>query len=86
MRSAVGVFADATWGRDGVRPRAGMTPRVTATGDEPSVDLTTLDDGALVRAFQDGNRGAFDVIVVRHWPWRIESGRSLSYISRIIGL
>ena len=66
MRSAVGVFAGATWGRDSVRPRTGMSPRVRATGDEPSADLTKLDDGALVRAFQGGNRDAFDVIVVRH--------------------
>ena len=66
MRSAAGVFADTTWGRDDVRPRTGMTPKVRASGAEPSVDLTTLDDGALVRAFQGGNRDAFDVIVVRH--------------------
>jgi len=66
MRSAVGVLADTTWGRDDVRPRTGMTPKVRATGAEPSVDLTTLEDGALVRAFQRGNRDAFDVIVVRH--------------------
>ena len=66
MRSAVGVLADTTWGRDDVRPRAGMSPRVRATRDEPSADLTALDDRALVRAFQGGNRDAFDVIVVRH--------------------
>jgi RNA polymerase sigma-70 factor (ECF subfamily) len=66
MRSAVGVFADTIWGRDGVRPPAGMTPKIKATAQEPSVDLATLDDTALVRAFQNGNRDAFDVIVVRH--------------------
>jgi RNA polymerase sigma-70 factor, ECF subfamily len=66
MRSATGVFTGTTWGRDGVCPRGDMTPKVKATVHDSSVDLTTLEDAQLVRAFQAGNRDAFDVIVVRH--------------------
>ena len=33
-----------------------------------------------------GKRDCPDVIVVRRWPWRTDSGRSLSYQSRIFGL
>ena len=33
-----------------------------------------------------GNRAWPLVIVVRRWPWRIDSGRSLSYHSFIFGL
>jgi len=33
-----------------------------------------------------GNRDWPLVIVVRRWPWRIESGRSLSYHASILGL
>ena len=43
-----------------------MSPQVRTSAGESSVDLTSLDDAALVRAFQGGNRDAFDVIVVRH--------------------
>ena len=66
MRSATGVFTGGTWGRVGVSPRVDMSPRTEAVARESSADLTALDDGALVRAFQQGNRDAFDVIVVRH--------------------
>ena len=33
-----------------------------------------------------GKRAWPEVMVVRRWPWRTESGRSLSYHSRIFGL
>jgi RNA polymerase sigma-70 factor, ECF subfamily len=64
MASTTGMFQSATWGR--VDAREDMSPKVDATAGESSVDLTSLDDAALVRVFQAGNRDAFDVIVVRH--------------------
>ena len=64
MRSAAGVFQAAAWA--GVDAHEDMSPRVDTTAGESPIDLATLDDGALVRAFQAGNRDAFDAIVVRH--------------------
>jgi RNA polymerase sigma-70 factor (ECF subfamily) len=66
MGSAAGVSIGQDWGRVRVGPREDMSPRVDAAGGESSLDLTALDDAALVRAFQEGNRDAFDAIVVRH--------------------
>lgn len=66
MRSAAGVVAGQGWGPVGVSVRQAMSPGTDAIGGESPVDLAAQDDGALVRAFQGGNRDAFDVIVVRH--------------------
>jgi RNA polymerase sigma-70 factor (ECF subfamily) len=43
-----------------------MRARNVARDGGASPDLSALDDGALVRAFQGGQAEAFDLIVVRH--------------------
>jgi RNA polymerase sigma-70 factor (ECF subfamily) len=66
MPSAASAIAAASWGRALVASNAAMKTNVERNRIEPAADLASLDDRALVRAFQAGRREAFDVIVVRH--------------------
>lgn len=66
MRSSGGtITAVATWDRTLASPDR-MKPRADDQGTPSAADLSLLEDSALVRAFQDGSREAFDAIVVRH--------------------
>jgi RNA polymerase sigma-70 factor (ECF subfamily) len=66
MPSPASAIAAASWGRALVASNPAMKTNVKRNRIEPAADLASLDDRALVRAFQAGRREAFDVIVVRH--------------------
>lgn len=67
--SAIGVSAPWIRTKSGVgssRAETGSDMKQAPSQAGPSIDLTALDDAALVKAFQDGHAEAFDAIVVRH--------------------